>query len=232
MNFDAGVYHFTLRADDGVRFYVDGYKLIDEWHTATSNAYSADVNLAAGTHTLTIEYFEEIGAANIWFTYQAAGNITAWQGNYFANDQWSGQPTLIRNDDHLDFDWQTGSPDRLIPVDHFSVRWTRSLDLAAGNYTFDIIVDDGARFYVDGIPVIDEVHTADKAHYAVTLALMQGRHDFRIDYVEYTGLARFTWTRISPIAPTLTVTSTPTVTRTATPTPTATTTSTPTPTSS
>ena len=73
----------------------------------------------------------------------------------------------MRNDDRLDFDWGTGSPDQLIPPDHFSARWTRSIDLEAGTYRFDLIVDDGVRFWIDNVLVLDKVQQADNATYSV-----------------------------------------------------------------
>ena len=124
----------------------------------------------------------------------------------------------MRNDDRLDFDWGTGSPDQLIPSDHFSVRWTRSIDLEAGTYRFDLIVDDGVRFWIDNVLVLDKVQQANNATYSILATLTPGTHTFRLDYVEYTGNARFSWTRTFLGGPT----ATPTVTRTPTRTPTAT----------
>ncbi len=223
VTFPAGVYRFTLQADDGVRFYVDGYLMIDEWRDSSSQTYTRDVNLGGGLHNLTIEYYENTGNASISFTYQLANDITHWSGAYFANDQWAGQPTLIRDDDPLNFDWGSGSPDPLIPNDHFSARWTRTLALSAGTYRFDMTVDDGVRFYVDDVLVVDQLHVSNSASYFVQLTLAQGNHKFRIDYVEYTGLARFTWS-MTNLSATPTFTATPTNT----PTPTASGTATPT----
>lgn len=233
VTFPAGIYRFTLQADDGVRFYIDGNLLIDEWHDSSSKSYTRDVNLGGGLHNLTLEYYENTGNANVGFTYQLANDITHWNGAYFANDQWVGQPTLIRDDDPLNFDWGNGSPDPFIPADHFSVRWTRMLVLSAGTYRFDMTVDDGVRFYVDDVLVVDELHVSNSVSYFVQLTLAQGNHKFRIDYVEYTGLARFSWSMTNLSAtPTFTATptqtSTPTSTGTATPTGTSTLTATPT----
>lgn len=233
LNFTGGFYTFSLRADDGVRFYIDDILLIDEWHDSAPAAYSRNVNLGAGLHILKIEYYENAGSAAIWLTYQPMEDMTKWQGEYFANDQWQGYPTLIRNDDHLDFNWNSGSPDRLLPADHFSVRWTRSLTLTEGEYRFDISVDDGVRFYIDNVLVIDQMHKSAETTYSATRALTAGAHTFKILYAEYEGVARLAWSRTLVAAPpTPTYTATPTVTpsRTPTPTPTVTPTLTPTPT--
>ncbi|HZY44285.1 MAG TPA: PA14 domain-containing protein, partial [Anaerolineae bacterium] len=221
--FPAGIYRFTLQADDGVRFYIDGYLMIDEWHDSSTKSYSHEVNLGGGLHNLTIEYYENTGNANVGITYQLANDITHWNGTYFTNDQWTGLPTFVRDDDALNFDWAAGSPDPLIPVDHFSVRWTRTLALSAGTYRFEMTVDDGVRFYVDDVLVVDQLHVSNSVPYFVQLTLAQGNHKFRIDYAEYTGLARFSWSMIN-LSATPTFTSTPTKT----PTPTSTGTSTPT----
>ena len=219
LKFDNAVYRFTLRADDGVRLYVDGLLLIDEWHDADGRTYTRDVQLSAGQHSLRIDYYENGGGASVAFAVQQAVDFTKWKGEYFANDTWSGLPALTRNDDHLDFDWGTGSPAGLIPADRFSVRWTRTIDLEAGTYRFDLLVDDGVRFYVDGTLVLDKIVEASNAEYTVQLNLTQGAHTFRIDYVEMTGRARFRWTRtlVAGLTPTPTKTATPTRTPTVTP---------------
>ena len=232
LKFDADVYRFSLRSDDGVRLWIDGILQIDEWHNSGGQVFTRDVQLGAGNHALTIEYFENTGGALIYFSYQRVVEITKWKGEYFTNDHWAGLPALVRNDDRLDFDWGQGSPDQLIPPDRFSVRWTRSIVLDAGAYRFDLIVDDGVRFWIDGVLVLDKVMEADNAAYTVIVALSQGKHDFRLDYVEYTGRAHFSWTRTFLGGPTLTptATQTPTPTGTATQTPTQTPTPTATPT--
>jgi hypothetical protein len=227
LRFDAGAYRFSLRSDDGVRLWIDGSLQIDEWHNSGGQTFARDVQLGAGDHTLRIEYFENTGGALITFTLQRGEDFTRWKGEYYPNDQWAGLPAVVRNDDRLDFNWGAGSPDPLIPPDHFSARWTRSFDLEPGTYRFDLIVDDGVRFWIDNVLVLDKVRQADSAAYSLEAMLTPGRHTFRLDYVEYAGNARFSWTRTFLGGPTATwtptaTTPTATVTRAATPTPTAT----------
>jgi hypothetical protein len=201
-----GAYRFTVRVDDGVRLLVDGALVINEFHGATGQVYQGDVNVAAGNHTIVVEYYQNTGGSSIYLTYQPIADITGWRAEYYANDRWAGFPTLIRNEQRIDFSWGFDSPDPLIPADHFSARFTRSIDLQAGEYQFDILVDDGVRFYVDGLLVIDKVLEQAATRYSVRLTLTQGRHDFRIDYVEYTREARLAWSR-TPLS--VTVTPTP-----------------------
>ncbi|HTP08655.1 MAG TPA: PA14 domain-containing protein, partial [Anaerolineae bacterium] len=212
LQFDAAVYRFSLRSDDGVRLWIDGILQIDEWHNSGGQTFTRDVQLGAGNHSLRIEYFENTGGALVYFTYQRVEDFDKWKGEYFPNDQWAGLPVVVRNDDRLDFDWGAGSPDQLIPSDHFSVRWTRSIVLDPGTYRFDLIVDDGVRFWIDNVLVLDKIQQSNNATYSILATLTPGTHAFRLDYVEYTGNARFSWTRTFVGGPT----ATPTVTRTPT----------------
>ena len=216
LQFAAGVYRFSLRSDDGVRLWIDGILQIDEWHNSGGQTFTRDVQLGAGNHALRIEYFEDTGGALIYFSYQNAVDFPNWKGEYYPNDQWAGLPTVVRNDERLDFDWGQGAPDPLIPPDHFSVRWTRAIDLEAGSYRFDLVVDDGVRFWIDNVLVLDKVQQANNATYSIMAMLTPGRHNFRLDYVEYTGNARFSWTRTFLGGPTATATVTRTPTRTPT----------------
>ncbi len=204
VNLVDGTYRFTLRADDGVRLLIDDTLIIDEWHIASGQVYVRDVNLSGGTHKLVVEYYQETGSGSVWLTYQPPPlDITKWRSEFYANDHWAGLPTMIRNDDRIDFDWGFNAPDQLIPADRFSARFTRIFDLPAGEYQFDILVDDGVRFYVDGLLLIDAIKEQAATPYSVRTTLPQGNHEMRIDYVEYTGRARLAWSR-TPLSVTVT----------------------------
>jgi hypothetical protein len=213
---DGGTYRFILRADDGVRFYVDGFLFINEWHDNDGSPYSVEVPLGAGTHTFVIEYYENEGNASIWFTAQQLGDNTRWRGEYYATDRVTGFPTVVRFDERLDFDWGNGAPHGLIPADRFSARWTRSITLDAGYYRFDMTVDDAVRFWIDNVLVLDQWRSANNADYSVTVPLTAGAHTFKIEYADFGGRARFSWTRTYLGA------FTPTPTKTLVPSPTAT----------
>lgn len=60
---DAANYQLSVRADDGVRVFVDGVLVINEFHSATTTIYTANLNLGAGQHTIMIEYYEAGGDA-------------------------------------------------------------------------------------------------------------------------------------------------------------------------
>lgn len=220
-HFRSALYRFTATVDDGVRLYVDDRLLIDEWHSASSATYTADVLLAEGTHALRVEYYEDVGGAAIQLDWQRIDAptatptptvtpatstptptptgvvITDWRGEYFTNPSLAGDPVLVRNDFYVDFNWGVDAPGPGVPADNFSVRWTRSREFRDAAYHFTITVDDGVRFYIDDQIVIDEWHPASGATYAVNVHLTEGTHVMRIEY--YDGVAeamiQFGWTR-------------------------------------
>jgi hypothetical protein len=59
LTFEAGLYRFTARADDGLRLYLDGQVIVDEWHASDAAVtYRVDVPVTAGPHSLLVEYDE------------------------------------------------------------------------------------------------------------------------------------------------------------------------------
>lgn len=64
--FEAGTYRFTATADDGVRVYVDGALVVDNWNVQPATESSGEIALAAGSHTIQVRYFEESGIASIY----------------------------------------------------------------------------------------------------------------------------------------------------------------------
>jgi uncharacterized protein YraI len=64
-----GTYQITVRADDGVRVSIDGVLYINEWHLATARTYSATATLNAGSHTISVEFYEAQEVAYIDYTF-------------------------------------------------------------------------------------------------------------------------------------------------------------------
>lgn len=60
---DTGNYVFTATADDGIRVWVDGNLVIDQWAEHSATTYSATMYLGAGNHSVRVEYFEDYGDA-------------------------------------------------------------------------------------------------------------------------------------------------------------------------
>ncbi len=72
-NFSGGTYTFTAASDDGIRVYIDGAVVLDQFvgRVLTQNTFSVSLN--AGPHTLTVEYFEGIDQAILQFQWGLTG---------------------------------------------------------------------------------------------------------------------------------------------------------------
>ena len=67
-------YTFTTRADDGVRVYVDGVRIINAWRDQAPTTYTADRHVTAGWHTIRLDYYENGGGATVSLDWSAAGS--------------------------------------------------------------------------------------------------------------------------------------------------------------
>ncbi|CAN5874449.1 hypothetical protein BH18ACT11_BH18ACT11_00850 [soil metagenome] len=63
-DFESSGYEFTATADDGVRLWVDGQLLIDQWKDQAATTYKATKTMTAGAHEIKVEYYENAGAAS------------------------------------------------------------------------------------------------------------------------------------------------------------------------
>ncbi|OUC06678.1 hypothetical protein RY27_19520 [Litorilinea aerophila] len=133
LSLPAGTYRFYAEADDGIRVWVDGQLLSDEWHAASGRTYTADIQLSGDSHFIRVEFYEaqQLARARVWWEQQ--GDFPDWRGEYFDNRYLSGSPRFVRNDPTLDFNWGRSAPASGFPADQFSVRWTRSVSFDSGN---------------------------------------------------------------------------------------------------
>ena len=54
----SGLYQFNARMDDGARVFVDGNAVISSWTNHAGATEVGTINLGAGPHTVTVEYYE------------------------------------------------------------------------------------------------------------------------------------------------------------------------------
>lgn len=201
-HFDAGTYRFTATVDDGVRLWVDGYLIIDEWWEHPVRSFSSQVTLAAGDHYLRMEYYERGGYAVAKLSWEMVSPVIYyWRGEYFNNTSLAGPPALVRDDTDIDFNWGWGSPDWRVSSDYFSARWTRTVSFdTSGTYTFYARSDDGVRVWVDGWLVIDGWYDHAPLTFSGNRWLTAGDHNIRVEYYERAGTAeiKFWWSGAPP----------------------------------
>ncbi len=203
--FQGATYRFTLAGDDGVRLFIDNAQVIDQWHVEALTAYSIDVPLAAGTHTLRIEYFEATQNAAVRFDYAVAvgpppypgTQSDQWYGEYFPNTNLQGTPSFVRQDGQsgINFNWSQAAPATNFPREVFSVRWTRRIFFPGRPYAFYITVDDGARLFIDNNLIIDAWKVQPATTYARTADITEGYHVVRLEYFQdhADAVIRMTW---------------------------------------
>lgn len=120
----------------------------------------------------------------------------AFAGCYYNNQTLSGDPTLIRTDAQINFDWGNHSPDPSLQPENFSVRWQGNFPFSAGPSTFRIIASDGIRVYIDGNILLDMWRDEAPMLYTVTQQMTSGTHLVTVEYYEKSGgaTAQVSWT--------------------------------------
>ena len=194
-------YTFNVLSDEGVRVWVDGQLIIDDWSPHLRRNQPGAISLAAGQrYDIRVDYYEGTGLAQVQLSWSSASQpleiIPANQlyespsgllGSY--TDNTSG--SLTRVDGTVDFDWGLGVPHSSIDADGFNVTWSGQLRADySQQYTFSTISDDGVRLWIGNELVIDNwtLHGATEDH--GTKMLEAGKwYDVRLEYFENTGFA-------------------------------------------
>lgn len=204
--FDAGIYRFFARVDDGVRLYVDGVCVINGWRDGSVRTYTFDQGLTAGSHTLKVEYYENLQVARIHVWWQGVMRPTTvpgttamptapvpagagWLAQFYNNKTLSETPVLTRYDPWIGFDWGTGSPAPEVWSDGFSARWTQRVHLDTDHYRFCARSDDGVRIWVGSTLVLDEWHANPAISFCGVHWAATGDYDVKVEYYEDGGSA-------------------------------------------
>lgn len=199
--FNAGRYRFTAKADDGVRLWVNGMLIIDQWKDQEATTYSKEIDLPSGNAALRMDYYDHGGSATAILSWTQINNapIYNWKGEYYNNGSLQGGPMLVRDDAAVDFNWSEGIPASGFSRDNFSVRWTRNLVFEPGRYRFTVRVDDGARLWVNNQLIIDRWYPSSVQNYTGEIELYGGPVPVRLEYFERTGYAEvhLSWQRLT-----------------------------------
>ncbi len=78
--FDGGLYDFVSQADDGIRIYVDGVKILDRWQDQPFVRNDSYALIAKGRHTVQVDYFENAGSAANTLRWDPLGQLSDWTG--------------------------------------------------------------------------------------------------------------------------------------------------------
>ncbi len=114
-----------------------------------------------------------------------------YEGKHFGKHLSSQVSKMINFSYYLEMD------PRLPHEQDFSARWTGYL-LAPrdGNFVLSLVVDDGARLYIDDKLIIDAWYDNDSVEFNKSVYLTQGPHAIRIEYYNnvYGVALRLFWT--------------------------------------
>jgi hypothetical protein len=227
----AGTYRLSVTADDGVRVYVDGNPVIDQWKDQGPTTYTKDISLTTGAHLVTVDYYDKAQFATLQFRWSAVATTAqptptatrtvvpaGWKGEFFNNTSLTGTPLYTDTYSEINFDWGTGAPAPRFPTDNFSGRFTRTLNLEPGTWRFTATFDDGARLYINNRLLINRWTEGAIRSYYYEMYLPGGPTEVRFEFFELTerAVARLTYQNVSAPIPA----ATPTIIRpTSTPTP-------------
>ncbi len=190
LQFDGGTYRFYALADDGIRLFVDDQAVIHEWHETGNKTYVVDRAIAAGTHTLRVEYYENLGDAFASVWWERLDESGYWLAEFYANAELSGRPSRLRHDRLVDFSWGDGVAADGLPADNFSVRWLGTGVFEPARYRFHVLVDDGARLWVNHTLIVDEWRDGTQREIVVDRDIQPGTFPVRVEYYDRAGGAR------------------------------------------
>jgi len=127
------------------------------------------------------------------------GGLTA---RYFGNTTLSGQPALERTDAVVNFNWAGNGPDKLLPANGFSARWSGQLAAPSSEaYTFYLYSDGGVRLWVNNQLVIDRWQPPFERQTRSVPVEMKAdtKADIRVEYYNAGGRAemRLLWSSAS-----------------------------------
>ncbi len=198
---ESGDYRFFAKVDDGIKIYVDGWQVIDAWHTGIGVDYEGDfADLQAGLHTLVVEYFESGGHAQIkvWAKRDTFADAR-WQGDYYNNLTWHEPAAFSQSSKNIDFDWGGSAPDNRLTNNSFSIRWQRTLFFDPGNYRFFAALEDEDKvtLRLDGWTSFDTFAENEETIEGSFGNLGAGYHTLTVEYQDHGGKAKikFWWER-------------------------------------
>ena len=203
-------YTFYTVGDDGIRLWVNGIKLIDNWTNQAATEKSGTIALTAGEkYDIVMEYYENTGDAVTQLLWSGASTPKAiipasrlypvtngLQGVYYSGIELSGNPLLSRIDTSINFELTYGKQPQVlspapgfVPADKYSVRWTGQVKAQfSETYTFYTVADDGIRLWVNGVQLVNNWSNQSATENSGSIALLAGQqYDITIEYYENTG---------------------------------------------
>jgi len=121
-------------------------------------------------------------------TLNREGTGTGLKADYYSGKSFNTFK-LTRTDPQVKFNWGELSPNALLPVDNFSVRWTGTIEPRfSGTYTFYLTSDNGRRLWVNDQLIIDKWISDYDITYTGTITLKEmTKCNIKVEYFEDAG---------------------------------------------
>jgi beta-N-acetylglucosaminidase len=172
VNLKTGTYIFTANGNEGVRVKLDNQLIINAWPNTNFKEKYKQMNVKGGNHTITVEYYEAAGSANLSFDYHLYTQFPVKTGK-----------TVRQN-------WGWGSPGNGAGADYFMADYDQSGSYLAGDYFLQAFADDGVKVEVDGKTLINRWSDyTGKLDRSLCLGVKSGKHTVKTHYLEKTGNA-------------------------------------------
>jgi chitodextrinase len=74
--FSQGNYTFSVVTSDGMRLYIDGNRILNEWSAQPPDMYTVSQTISQGSHLIVVEYFEQLGGATAQVFWRSNSPVT------------------------------------------------------------------------------------------------------------------------------------------------------------
>lgn len=132
---ETNVYSIKVSADDKVRVYVDGDKVIDSWKYIPGGNREVTLPLSKGIHDIMVEYQESTLNARIKLSITKNVDFTETK-------------------EALSYNWHRDGPVKN-KTDNFTAKFDQSQYLDSGDYFIQTLADDGLIMEVNGETIIN-----------------------------------------------------------------------------
>jgi PA14 domain len=154
-------WRFTATTDDGMRVYVDGLLLIDQWRDQAPTTYTADILLSATRHRVKVEYYDSGFGATAKLSWAPSGQpppvvlntapiVDAGAGIIVTMPAPAILDGSVRDDglpsgQPLVWNWRkvSGPGNATVNIQDANALQTRVTFSKAGTYTFRLTASDG-----------------------------------------------------------------------------------------
>jgi beta-glucosidase len=122
----------------------------------------------------------------------STGKTKGLSAEYFTNISLEGNPAVVKNAEQIDFLWTLSSPDKAIPRQFYSARWSGKLTSPkTGTFKVGLDGNDGYRLFIDNTLLIDKWIKQSYSTSLVDFNFVKGKsYDVRVEFFEPVGNAR------------------------------------------